>query len=52
MKSAEQILNEAKSYVKINSSVNDYYNYNYFKNQLIDNGHYGYERELADIFNI
>lgn len=49
---AQQILDAAKAHKNACNRPMGYSDYELFKRQLHENGHYDYERELADILGI
>ena len=52
--SAEQILHSAKIFKRSIKGTRkaDYHDYERYKCMLHDNGHYGHEKELADILEV
>lgn len=52
---AKRILDDAQKLYdsrKAKGKKCNYYDYNYFKMQLIDAGCFGYEKDLADILHV
>lgn len=52
MNSAEAILNDARNYWQSHKPNVDYSTYEYYKQQLLSEGHFGYEGQLANILHI